>query len=132
MCRSPYQVNSYRGRVKWIIRAVATALTVTGAYLCLKRILFAIGSGDLQVPFRVWGDDFGESNSFYRGAAMLLVGSALAITSEWVSRWIITVPPDECPRCGHARSPGQGGDRRCPECGLQGVNDSGRPGDERL
>ena len=99
------------------VRGVAVTLVVAGAYLVLKRLVFAIGVGSLELALRNW-TEVGEGHSFYRGAAMIVVGLAIGLLADKMSRWIVTVPSESCPRCGYAQTPAPG--ERCPECGLQG------------
>ena len=100
----------------WAIRAAAMALLVTGAYLTLKRIVFAVFA-DFDAAFRVW-TDIGEGHSASRGVAMLLVGGALALASRRLASWVIALPPGGCPGCGYSRE-GAGESAVCPECGMR-------------
>jgi hypothetical protein len=118
MTISPSHVNRCRGWVLWALRIIAVSLVAVGVYLCLKRIFLAVGTGSWSMATQVW-EGAGETASFYRGTAMLVVGGAMAGLSRRVSRWIIAMPPDGCPRCGHPRSPGA---LRCQECGLRWEN----------
>lgn len=114
---SPKQVNSWRAGVRWAVRGVAATMVATGVYLMLKRLSFGIGTGNMEAALRSWVD-IGESHSFYRGVALVIVGGALAALSTRLSAWIVTVPAETCPQCGYANAPAEGA--RCPECGLQG------------
>jgi hypothetical protein len=109
-------INRNRARIKWVVRGVAAVLLTFGAYLVLKRVGYLAGSGDFGSVFRYHSGDMGETNSMYRGLALLLVGGGLALLSDRVSRWIVTLPVTSCPRCGHHRGPGA---TSCPECGLE-------------
>lgn len=113
---TPAEINMLRGVVVWVLRALATVLLAIGLYLVLKRVLFGLATGQLELIYNVW-EGIGEGNSFYRGLAALMVGLAIAIGSERVSKWIIAVPPESCPRCGYEQ-PRPAGTAVCPECGL--------------
>lgn len=52
----------------------------------------------------------------------LVAGAAILVLARHISRWLVTIPPDTCPRCDHPRSATAEG-TRCPECGLEGVNE---------
>ncbi len=119
MIITPAHVNAWRARTQWILRGVAFLLIAGGSYLCLKRIAFAIITGDFRMATQVW-TDIGETHSISRGAAMLLVGVGIAVFGRRLSRWIITLPANTCPRCGYIRT--RGGGTKCTECGLEGVN----------
>ena len=119
MSITPANVNEWRARTKWILRGLAFLLITVATYLCLKRIAFGLITGDFGMAIQVW-QDIGETHSISRGTAMLLIGSLIAVFAGSLSHWIIALPPDTCPRCGHARTPG--GATKCTECGLEGVN----------
>ncbi len=119
MIITPAHVNAWRARTQWILRGLALFLITGGSYLCLKRFAFGLITGDFAMATRVW-QDVGETHSISRGTAMLLVGVGIAVFAGRLSRWIITLPPTTCPRCGHLRTPGGG--TKCTECGLEGVN----------
>jgi hypothetical protein len=126
---TPGQINAWRGVVVWGLRGASVLLLATGSYLVMKKVLFGLGTGDLNMIYGVW-EDVGEGHSLYRGLAMLAVGTVLAARSRALSRWIIAVPPDDCPGCGYEReqSPEPG---RCPECGLAGVGGVRSGGDTK-
>ncbi|MHC4992226.1 MAG: hypothetical protein ACYTGC_14735 [Planctomycetota bacterium] len=117
------RVNQVRAYVRWGLRAIAVMLLLFGSYLVLKRIGFGLGSRNFATVTSIWTDDLGEGSSLYRGMAMVIVGSVLAAASGWISRWIVTVPFDGCPRCGQDRAP-IGETERCPECGLRWGRDA--------
>lgn len=119
MIITPAHVNAWRARTQWVLRGVAFLLIASGSYLCLKRIVFGVITGDFRMVTRVW-TQFGETATMSRGVAMLLVGVGIAVFGRRLSRWIITLPPNTCPRCGHVRT--LGGGTKCTECGLEGVN----------
>ena len=119
MIITPAHVNAWRARTQWILRGAAFLLIAGGAYLCLKRLAFAIITGDFHLATQVW-TDVGETHSISRGAAMLLVGAGITVFAQRLSRWIITLPANTCPRCGYIRT--RGGGTKCTECGLEGVN----------
>jgi hypothetical protein len=111
-------VNTCRGIGLWAVRAAAVFLLATGVYLVLKRVALAVISGERTTAFFAWGDPIGESQSFYRGIAMILIGAALGLASPMIARWVFAAPPTTCPRCGYERVEQD----RCPECGLTGFN----------
>lgn len=113
MIITPAHVNAWRAWTQWILRGIAFLLITGGSYLCLKRIGFGIITGDFRMATQVWTD-------ISRGAAMLLVGVGIAVFARRLSRWIITLAPNTCPRCGYIRT--RGGGTKCTECGLEGVN----------
>ena len=119
MIITPAHVNAWRAWTQWILRGIAFLLIAGGSYLCLKRIGFGIITGDFRMATQVW-TDIGETHSISRGAAMLLVGVGIAVFARRLSRWIITLAPNTCPRCGYIRT--RGGGTKCTECGLEGVN----------
>jgi len=93
-------------------------MLAVGAYLVIKKVSFGVGAGDADLIFRIW-EGIGETHSLYRGIALLLVGSALAVASRRVAAWVVVVPERGCPGCGYA---GASRERHaCPECGLPGA-----------
>jgi hypothetical protein len=126
---TPTRVNHARALVCLALRAAATLLLAWGAYLFLKKLLFALGNPatGLHHMFRVYME-IGETQSTYRGLAAMIVGAGLAIASRNIARWVVCLPSHACPACGYA---GGAGDR-CPECGLTGLLDRpDSPGAER-
>ncbi len=119
MIITPAHVNAWRARTQWILRGVAFLLIVFGSYLCLKRITFGAITGDISMLTHAW-EGTGETHSLSRGTAMLLIGVGMAVFARRLSRWIITLPSNTCPRCGYIRT--RGGGTKCTECGLEGVN----------
>lgn len=119
---TPGTVTAARSIVAWAIRAAAVVLLAVGGYLFLKKLLFALGNGPggVEAMFRVF-EDIGEGQSTYRGVAMLLVGTALAVFARKIARWVVSMPDPGCPQCGYA---GAGTDT-CPECGLRGLAGGG-------
>src|SRR5438128_2554516 len=115
---TPARINTCRGIGVWAVRAVALVLLMAGAYLVLKRVAIAAIWRDPAQAFFAFGDSIGESHSFYRGLSMLAVGAALALTSGRLARWVFSMPPAGCPRCGYEKVESN----RCPECGLAGFS----------
>ncbi len=111
----PDRINTCRGVTTWAVRAAAAVLLIWGAYLVLKRIVLAVLNNDPSSAFFAW-EGIGESQPFYCGAAMLLIGGVLAFGSRQLARWIILPMPEGCPRCGYEKIESD----RCPECGLKG------------
>ncbi|MFG0284634.1 MAG: hypothetical protein ACF8R7_09455 [Phycisphaerales bacterium JB039] len=109
-------ITRARAVTVWVIRAVALALLASGAYLTIKRLVFAMFA-DFDAAFRVW-TEIGEGHSASRGVAMLVVGAALALASGRLARWVIALPPGGCPGCGYSRE-GAGASAVCPECGMR-------------
>ena len=107
-------VHSVRAIVCWTLRILGVLTVAFGAYLFLKRLAFGIGSGSFEGAFQAW-TGVGEDHSAYRGIAMVVVGTALAVVSRWVARWAIVTPGGGCPRCGYDMKP----DEPCPECGWR-------------
>ena len=128
MRMTPRRVNESRAVAVWLARALATLLVLTGLYLMLKRLLFALlAAGEIEAAWTIYGD-IGEEQSFFRGGAMLVVGTLLGLGSSRIVRWLIVTPEDGCPRCayGVGEAHGDGGEgrgTRCPECGLADVNE---------
>ncbi len=96
----------------------------------MNRILFGCFAGQpfVVLVFQTW-TSVGEGGAIYRGLTCLLVGVPLAMLSERISLWMITLPSDACPGCGYLRSiagsssgaaAGAVQSTRCPECGLDG------------
>jgi len=112
----PERINQIRGIATWTIRAAAMILVSTGIYLVLKRLMLGAAIGDFAFPFTIY-TDVGEASSMHRGLAMLIIGALLGILSGPISAWVVAMPPEACPRCGHPQPPG--GTARCTECGLQ-------------
>ncbi|MCL4741060.1 MAG: hypothetical protein KJZ54_02550 [Phycisphaerales bacterium] len=118
---APERINAMRALCTLAARAAAVWCVAFGAYLFLKKILFAVGVGDPSHAFRVFMED-GDMQSTYRGLAMIAVGVALAVLSRRIALWVVPVPATGCPRCGYPTPDAEG---RCPECGLPGfVRDS--------
>jgi hypothetical protein len=105
-------VNAWRAASVWVLRSVSVVLLAAGAYLALKKVLFGIGTGQLDMIYGVW-EGIGEGQSFYRGLALLAVGAGLGAGAHPIARWAFPVPRGGCPRCGYAS-----GRPTCPECGL--------------
>lgn len=116
---TPDRTNALRGRATWVIRSVAVLLIAVGTYLMLKRVALGVGTMDFGLAFRTW-ERVGETQSFYRGIGMVVVGAALGVFSRRIAAWVIAMPPTGCPQCGYAVSPPTGAAPpvRCPECGL--------------
>ena len=110
------RVSDLRLCVIWAIRGVATLLLTAGAYLCLKRVVMGFLNGRIAYAYAIWVET-GESNSFYRGCAMLLVGAMLAVLALPIARWIVTPRRGECPGCGYAGAE-DSPSGQCSECGL--------------
>lgn len=117
---TPSRINNLRGIVTWVLRALGLWLILHSTVLCVNRILFGFANQDWQYAFLIW-EDVGEDHGLFNGVPMFLVGVVLAAAARPLSRWIITMPPDGCPRCGQVRTPGA--DDRCPECGLTGLDE---------
>ncbi len=113
---TPSEVNAARTLVAWALRAAAVILLALGSYLFLKKLLFGVGTGMLNMTFRIY-QGVGEEHSTYRGLAMLLVGAALAILSRRIARWVIALPEQGCPCCGYTGAVND----TCPECGQKDV-----------
>lgn len=114
---TPREIHHARGGILLFARAVAASLVVLGLYLFLKRVLFGVLSGPgLAQMMRTW-DNVGEEHSFYRGVAMIAVGTALGVLSDQLARWIVPVRPYACPACGYGPATGEEVNR-CSECGL--------------
>ena len=115
-------VNSVRGIGRWTVRSVAVLLAGVGTYLLLKRVVFALMTGNVTVAFQVWNDT-GQTHEGSSGAAMIAIAAILAITGDRLVRWAIPCPPTSCPQCGQTAAPApEGTDQtatRCPECGLR-------------
>ncbi len=125
---TPQGAFAVRVRVLWATRVIALVLGSVGAYLALKRLLFAAFSGMGTEMFTTW-DGIGEEHSFYRGLAMMLVAGVLAACSTILARWAVPAIAYLCPGCGY-EPPRTADPHRCPECGLDGAfND--RPAVER-
>lgn len=106
-------IHAWRALATWLMRAPAVALVTIGTYLALKKVLFGVGTGHLEMIHSVW-EDVGEQHSLYRGVSMVAVGLVLGALAPRLARWIVTLPPSGCPRCGYAATD----DQPCPECGL--------------
>lgn len=106
-------IHAWRAVATWLMRAPAVALITVGAYLALKKLLFGVGTRNLDMIYDVW-EGVGEGHSFYRGLAMIAVGAALGVMAPRLARWVVTIPARGCPRCGYAADE----DQPCPECGL--------------
>ncbi len=96
------------------MRGAAVALVAFGAYLALKRLLFAIIVSNFDAAFRNWVD-IGEGHSASRGLAMIVIGVALGLASRRVARWAIVPPQAGCAGCGYPEAAGG----VCPECGMK-------------
>lgn len=112
-------VHSVRAVVCWSLRLLGLLAASLGAYLLLKRVAFAVGTGDFPGAFQAW-TGVGEGHSAYRGIALIIVGVALGVVSKWAARWAIVTPGGGCPRCGYDMKP----DEPCPECGWREPNPS--------
>jgi hypothetical protein len=115
---SPHAVTAGRMLATWIVRAAGVILLGVGTYLALKRVYLGVGTGNFQLIHRIWSDD-GDMQSFYRGLAMITVGSALCLLSSRIARWVVVLPARACPGCTYDL-PDPAPDR-CPECGLPGL-----------
>jgi ribosomal protein S27AE len=116
-------VNAWRAGVAWCLRGAGVVCVGAGAYLVLKKLLFAVGTFQFLDALEIY-EGIGEEHSFYRGAALVIVGAVLAGYSRRLARFVITLPETGCPRCGYAVGLAEG-DRatRCPECGMPGVRE---------
>lgn len=112
---TPAAVHATRWLITTLARSAATIFIAVGAYLVLKKVAFAVGSGQGVEVLRAW-TGVGEEHSLYRGSAMLAVGLALFLIASRLSRLIVPVPDDGCPRCRYER---QNASDRCPECGYR-------------
>ncbi|MEZ6210712.1 MAG: hypothetical protein R3B46_05595 [Phycisphaerales bacterium] len=112
---TPAAVHATRWLITTLTRSAATIFIAAGAYLMLKKVAFAIGSGQGVEVLRAW-TGVGEEHSLYRGSAMLAVGLALFLIASRLSRIIVRVPDDGCPRCLYER---QDAADRCHECGYR-------------
>ena len=120
---NPHEVTRVRAWILWLTRASAVLCLIPGAYLVLKRIIFAVSQMSLTDAFGMY-TGVGEEHSFSRGIALLIVGTILALSARRLSQWIISMPTLGCPRCGYE---GFGPEtERCPECGLLGSPGAGR------
>ncbi len=117
----PERINAVRAIVTLVVRVAAVWCLGFGAYLFLKKVLFAVGIGDPSHAFRVFMED-GDMQSTYRGLALMAVGVVLGLLSRRIGTWIVTVPATGCPRCGYPTPDSEG---RCPECGLPGFERDG-------
>ncbi|MCW5775154.1 MAG: hypothetical protein KIS87_01735 [Phycisphaeraceae bacterium] len=117
----PERINAVRAIGTLVVRAAAAWCLVFGAYLVLKKVLFAVGIGDPAHAFRIYMED-GDKQSTYRGLALIAVGAALALLSRRIGVWVVPVPTTGCPRCGYPTPDAEG---RCPECGLPGFERDG-------
>lgn len=113
----PQRINACRAVVSWCARAAGIALIACGGYLVLKRVLLGLAVGDLTMIFQVY-EEVGETQSFSRGLAMVIVGAALGLLARRIATWIVTPPHTGCPGCGYEKVDSD----RCPECGLTGFN----------
>jgi len=118
---APERINALRALCTLAMRAAAVWCLGFGAYLFLKKVLFALGVGDPSHAFRVYTED-GDMQSTYRGLALIVVGVALALLSRRIAGWVVPVPATGCPRCGYPTPDAEG---RCPECGLPGFERDG-------
>lgn len=112
----PAAVHAARAVATWTARAAATAMIAAGAYLVLKKVVFALGVGDLSMIRGVY-EGVGQGHDTYRGLGFLIVGGALAVVSRPLAAWIVATPPAGCPNCGYelpAPAP-----EKCPECGYR-------------
>ena len=116
---TPERINSLRAVVTWCGRGVAVILVAVGTYLMLKRLAFGAGVLDFRTALQTWME-IGEGQSFYRGVAMVLTGTAMGLLSRRIAAWVIAMPPTGCPQCGYDVAPPTGAapPSRCPECGL--------------
>ena len=111
-----HRINLYRARVQWWARGIAAVVICFGTYLVIKRTLFASFAG-WRLILNTWGDDLGESNSFFKGIGMIVVGTVLLFLAKPIARVVVSVPDTGCPQCGQPidRSAKP---ERCTECGL--------------
>jgi len=109
----PDDINACRALVQWIFRGVGTLAMAGGAFLCVSRLLWDLGTGEIFRNGLGW-----SALRHSHDLALLIVGAALASGAHRLSKWIVVVPSMGCPRCGHARAPGAQ-DTRCSECGLE-------------
>lgn len=109
---STESVHSARALATWIVRAVAVALVVYGAVLALRRLIFGAIQRDLELTFNVW-EDIGRNDQISGGAALIVVGVALALLSRRIVRWAIVPAQSGCAACGYPEVKGG----VCPECG---------------
>jgi hypothetical protein len=80
-----------RGVAMWVMRSVSAGAVLYGAYLVIKKVLFGIGSGQVDMIFGVW-EGTGEGHSLYRGLSMIVVGVALGLASRRLAAWVFAVP----------------------------------------
>ncbi|MCA9272220.1 MAG: hypothetical protein KDA31_04155 [Phycisphaerales bacterium] len=111
-----------RAVVFWAIRAVGVALVCYGTFLILARLVFGLFlspdyARGVFGGVKIWMG-IAEDHGWVRGWPMLTVGGVLCLASRPLSRWIIAMPDQGCPRCGYAGTVSGG---RCPECGLEGL-----------
>lgn len=118
----PQTVNAARAIMTWALRAIALALVALGLYLVLKKVGFGIGTSQPRMIYDVFTDT-GEGHALYRGIAMILVGVPIGLLSRRLAAWMIVVPSNACPACGHDTE--RTDDGRCTECGLPAVGRSG-------
>lgn len=93
---TPAAVHATRWLITTLARSAATIFIAVGAYLVLKKVAFAIGSGQGVEVLRAW-TGVGEEHSFYRGSAMLAVGLPLFLIASRLSRLIVRVPTTAAP-----------------------------------
>src|SRR5262249_38668459 len=111
----PTMVNQVRAGVLWMLRALAFLMLLVGGTLLIKRVIFGITQNDFA---SAWNAHMGvgEWHEFSNGAALMGAGVLLAFLASPLARWIVSLPPEDCPRCLHSGI--TTGMDRCPECGL--------------
>ncbi len=116
-CRmSADHIHNLRSVVTAAARIAGASILLIGSYLLLKRVFFAVITGQGTAMLETW-TGIGEEHSFYRGMAMILIGAVMLALSRRVSRWIVPVPDEGCPCCRYA--PPEGVSDRCAECGYR-------------
>jgi len=93
------------------IRSVAVILLLMGLYGFVHAGLQWLTYKTLQIEY-----DFGFTWLGY-GVSYALIGLALAIGSNRLTRWLVPVQKRECPQCGYALKSLKSDS--CPECGYR-------------
>ncbi len=113
----PATINRIRAGVLWVLRGIALGMLMAGALLIVKRLAFGISTRQMDAAWMHY-NGVGEWHEFSLGLALLGIGGVTAFAARNLARWVISLPPEDCPRCQYA---GIVGDMdRCPECGLTG------------